>query len=285
MDSTQETAKKQSVIGVIVHSFFVVPFLIVVFAVLFFFMIRILIYEKNSAFDYLNQIKTGGLTKRWQAAFELSKMLANPKTNTNESRFVSAMNQQFEHSQNDDPKVREYLSLAMGRSGNPLYIAPLVKALGEERGDIRFALIHALGLLKAQEALTLLHSLVSDSAPRIRLLSVVALGNIASPDSIPFLKQALQDQEPNVQWDAAIALAKMRDTSGKSILLKLLDRSYLSSFTEVDLIEKSQILQIAIQASALLLESTNDKNLKTAIQKLADTDSNINVRRTAQEAL
>ncbi len=285
--SFQETAviQKKSVIAVIVHSFFVVPFLIAVFAVLFYFVIRILTQEEHSALDYLNEIKTGGLTKRWQAAFELSKMLS--KTNPNEDRFVSEMIHQFEHSKHDDPKVREYLTLAMGRSGNNLYVEPLVKALGEESGTPRFAIIHALGLLKAKEALPLLHALVSDTndkpagALRSRLLSVVALGNIGSHDSLPFLKQALQDEEPNVQWDAAVALAKMQDSSGKAILLKLLDRSYLSQFTEVDVLEKSQILQVAIQASVLL----NDTDLKAAIQKLADSDPNMNVRRIAGEAL
>ena len=35
--------------------------------------------EPNSARDYLEDVKIGGTTKRWQGAFELSKLLSNPK--------------------------------------------------------------------------------------------------------------------------------------------------------------------------------------------------------------
>ena len=74
-----EQQEEQSTIKVLVHSFFVIPFIITVFAVLFFFMFKVLVNESNSAYDYLNEIKIGSATKRWQSAFELAKILGNPE--------------------------------------------------------------------------------------------------------------------------------------------------------------------------------------------------------------
>ena len=66
---------------------FVIPFLIAVFCVLLFTAIHLLTREQRGAEDYLADIKTGGLTKRWQGAFELSKILANPELVPDEDRF------------------------------------------------------------------------------------------------------------------------------------------------------------------------------------------------------
>ena len=71
--------EKKSVLQVVIHSFFVVPFIIAIFAVIIFLVIRLMTTEPNSARDYLEDVKIGGTTKRWQGAFELSKLLSNPK--------------------------------------------------------------------------------------------------------------------------------------------------------------------------------------------------------------
>ena len=73
-----EAEQKNSTVRVIVHSFFVVPFLIAAFGVLIFFMWRLLTYEPKGAEEYLADVKIGSATKRWQSAFELSRLLANP---------------------------------------------------------------------------------------------------------------------------------------------------------------------------------------------------------------
>ena len=71
--------EKKSTLQVVVHSFFVVPLIIAVFAVMIYLFIRLMTSEPNSPRDYLEDVKIGGTTKRWQGAFELSKLLSNPK--------------------------------------------------------------------------------------------------------------------------------------------------------------------------------------------------------------
>ena len=92
---------KKSTLRVVVHSFFVVPFIIAIFGLMIFLVVRIMTSEPNTAQDYLEDVKIGGSTKRWQGAFELSKILSNPKLVPKDDRFVSEMISIFEYASND----------------------------------------------------------------------------------------------------------------------------------------------------------------------------------------
>ena len=276
-----EQKSEKSIFGVIVHSFFVIPFLIAVFSVLLFAAARILTMEKQTVYDFLNDVKNGGVTKRWQAAFELSKVLSNPDLVPKDPKFDRELIKAFEQSQHDNNLVRQYLALAMGRTGHPQYVDPLLNALKDEKEENIYCEIYALGILKAQKAAPVISTYLDHPDSRIRLVSVIALGNIGSPFSINLLKKTLKDSEPNVQWDSAISLAKMNDPSGKEILLKLLDRNYLAKFPEVDVQEQTHIVLVAIEAAHLL----NDPQLDDMIQQLSQTDQNMNVRKLAMENL
>jgi HEAT repeat protein len=91
----------------------------------------------------------------------------------------------------------------------------------------------------------------------------------------------LNDPEANVGWDAAIALAKLGDRSGRGVLLKLLDRNYLSGFSNVDPQAQSRVMQVAIEATA----GWNDPQINELLQKLFESDKNMNVRSKAKAAL
>ena len=275
---TQEPDK--SFFGVIIHSFFVVPFLIAVFAVLLFAAVRLLTSEQRTIYDYLSDVKTGGLTKRWQAAFELSRLLAEPKLIPKEERFRSEMLNAFEHSRHDDNRVRQYLALAMGRTGNLRFVEPLLFALKDETAENRYAIIYALGMLADKKAAPAIQSFLDDPDAKVRLFSVIALGQIGDRGSVPFLKKSLGDSEVSVGWEVAVALAKMSDASGKQVLLKLLDRGYLAKFPEVDAQEQTHVVLVAIEAASNL----KDQGLAAAIERLATSDPNMNVRKAALSA-
>ena len=130
-EQTLAEANPKSVFGIIVHSFFIIPFLIAVFCVILFTAISLLTREQQTAYDLLNDVKIGGLTKRWQAAFELSKILANPKLIPPEERFSTELIKAFRQSKQDDSRVRQYLALAMGRTGNSIYLAPLINGIAQ----------------------------------------------------------------------------------------------------------------------------------------------------------
>jgi len=235
-EQSEETEK--SLFGIIVHSFFIIPFLIAVFCALLFTAISLLTSERQTVYDYLEDVKTGGLTKRWQAAFELSKILADAKNVENDPRFVNEMVSSFKHSKHDDNRVRQYLALAMGRTKNPLFFSPLTENLDDEKEDNLYAIIYALGMLQDQRGNVALYPYLEHPNARLRSAAVVSIGNIGDSGAIEKLKTTLNDSEPNVQWGAAISLAKMGDNSGKDIIAQLLERTYLDKQPKVDSTEQ-----------------------------------------------
>ncbi len=276
-----EPVEEKSFFGIIIHSFFVIPFLIALAAVLLFATMHWLTREQLTAKDYLEQVKIGGMNKRWQAAFELSKILANPKLIPTNSAFTSEMEAAFLKAQNDDPRVRQYLALAMARMNNPAFLKTLVSGLKDSNEENQYAVIYALGMLKDRRGIPVLLEYLDHSNPRIRSITVVAIGNIGDDNIRPALRRMLNDQEPNVQWGAAISLAKFKDPAGKAVLENLLNRDYLSKYSEVDPSEQTQIVLGAVSASSML----NDADLNTQLKKISTTDQSMKVRQAALEAI
>lgn len=279
-ESTQpEANEERSFFGIIVHSFFIIPFLIAVFCVLLFAGINLLTSENRTAYDYLEDVKTGGTTKRWQGAFELSKILSHPDLVPSDERFANELVAVFKHSINDDNRVRQYLALAMGRTENIVYFDALVEGLSDKQEESTAAILYSLGMLKDKRALPVLFKYLDHSSSRIRSIATVALGTIGSTDATPQLQARLYDKEPNVQWGAAISLAHMGDLTGKDVLLRLTNRNYLSDFPEVDPDEQTNLMISAINA----VMNLKDEDLKLHLKEIATSDKNMKVRSAALE--
>ncbi len=272
---------KKSVFGVIVHSFFVIPFSLAIFSILLFVSVRVLTMEKHNVNDYLEDIETGSLTKRWQSAFELSRILSNPQMVPHDQKFIHNMTTAFEKSKNDDDRVRQYLALAMGRSGIVDFGDVLLKATRDEKDENLYAIITSLGILHCIKAVPVLLNVLNDDNAHLRLAAVIALGNIADARTIVHLKRMLNDPEPNVTWDAAIALAKMKDKSGKTIILDLLDRHYLDKFPQINLQDQSRMMMVAISTTS----SWHDPDIENTLKEILTKDRNMNVRALAYKVL
>ena len=278
----QPNPEKKSTLSVVIHSFFVVPFIIAIFSVIIFLVARILTAEPNTARDYLEDVKIGGTTKRWQGAFELSKILSNPKMVPKDERFVTEMISAFNYAEYDrDDRIRQYLAIAMGATGDIRYVETLLNALDESKPEIAKASAYALGNLGDRRSVEKIIGLLDSADPQIRLQAVIALGKISDPSSISQLTKMLKDLEPNVRWDAAIALAKQKNASGKRILLDLLDRKYLDSFPNIDEIEQVQVLMVVINIVPMI----QDADFRVSLEKLLESDSNLKVREAARNAL
>jgi|TARA_B100000315_G_scaffold212801_1_gene210377 hypothetical protein len=281
-NNTDQLPEKKSALRVVVHSFFVVPFIIAIFAVLIFLVVRIMTAETNTAQDYLEDVKIGGTTKRWQGAFELSKILSNPALVPKDDRFVSEMISAFEYAANDrDVRVKQYLAVAMGATGDVRYASTLIESLKSPEPDLIKAGAYALGNIGDPSAVNPLLNLLDSGDPKVRLQAVISLGKIGDASAIPALKEMLADPEVNVRWDAAIALAKQKDRTGIRILLDLLDRKYLDSFPNIDETEQVQAMMVVIQVAHFV----QDIALKESLETLRDSDSNLKIREAARVAL
>ena len=67
----------ESKVYTLYYAFFLIPLMVTIFGVMFFFTFKVLTHETNSPIDYLSAVQYGAASKRWQSAFELSKLLSN----------------------------------------------------------------------------------------------------------------------------------------------------------------------------------------------------------------
>lgn len=279
---TNGETENKSLLRVVVHSFFVVPFIIAIFSVIIFLVIRIMTAEPNTAQDYLEDVKIGGTTKRWQGAFELSKILSNPKMIPKDDRFSDEMISIFEYSMNDrDERIRQYLAIAMGATKDVKYVPTLIKALSSSDLGTLQACAFSLGNIGDSAAIPSLVALLDNRDPQVRLHGVISLGKINSNASISALKEMINDPEPNVRWDAAIGLAKQKDFTGRTILIDLLDRKYLTLFPNLDEKEKIRVILIAINMSRFV----QNQELKDKLIYLRNNDTNFKIKEAARLAL
>ena len=277
-----ENNANSSKVYTLYYAFFLIPLIITIFGVMFFFMFKVLTYETNAPLDYLTDIQIGSATKRWQAAYELSKLLSNPEMVPNDEGFKNKMISIYEHSIHDDPMVRTYMALAMGRTGQLEYGSVLMDGMNDKDEGSRLAAIKALGVLRYAPAVKGIQEFAAEKYSNgERLAATIALGNMGDKSLIPILQKLLDDEEPNIRWDAAIALAKLEDSSGLQVIVNLLDRSYFDHFTEVNEEEEVQAILVAIQVSSQF----PSKQFITNLLKLATFDKNMQIRDLAIKTL
>ena len=276
------TKQESSRVYVLFYSFFLIPFMIAIFGAIFFLLFRFLTFETDDASELLNQVKIGSASKRWQSAFELSKVFNKPEKIPTNLAFKNQMVSAYKHSIHDDPLVRSYLALAMGVTRDDFYSTSLINGLDDVNRESRLAAIQAVGMIGTKTATMRLKELASIADyPDERLAATISLGLIGDPKTIPLLKELLDDEEPNIRWDSAIALAKMGDRSGALIIANLLDRDYLNDFPKVDEAEKNQAIMIAIKVTSQLKDDRFIANLVA----LAESDVNLKIRNAAMKIL
>src|SRR6185369_7035499 len=98
--------------------FFLIPLAVVGVTVLVYMGFRSLLVDQRTAEDYLIEIRSGGLARQWPAAFELSKLMEDPRVRGDKS-LALALVKAFNESKDGDPRVRKYLALAIGRLDPP----------------------------------------------------------------------------------------------------------------------------------------------------------------------
>ena len=278
-----ETQKSESSrIYSLYYSFFLIPFMIAIFGGVFFLLFNFITYETKDPSELLNQVKIGSATKRWQSAFELSKVLNDADRVPTDLSFKNQMISAYQHSINDDPLVRSYLAIAMGVSRDSFYEKELLNGLEDENRESRLAAVQAIGMVGSNKSLNKLEKIIKTSDYQDeRLAATMSLGFIGNSNSIPVLTELLDDNEPNIRWDAAVGLAKMGSEACLPVLSNLLDREYLMTFPELNFEKISKVMMVAIEASS------NFKNpvFESKLKELSKSDENLKIRNAAIKIL
>lgn len=267
---------------------------------------RMMLADERTPAQYLQELQTGGRDRRWPAAFELSRLMADPRIEARHPELGPALVRAFEQSKGDDPRLRRYLALAIGRLGSPPPEArdALLGATNEAEADSETVIsaIWALAAIRDASSAPRLQALYGSQDPGIRKVVVYALGALPGDGHEVTLRAALNDSAPDVQWNAAIALARRGDGDGVVVLGRMLDREHVSRVVtrtanpQSDADPVSDVMVASLQAIAAL-SRVNGANgasagpggftasLRERVAALSRDDRSMRVRQAALEAL
>src|SRR6478736_1138278 len=158
--------------------FFLIPLTVVALTVTVYVGFRSLLADDPSPQEYLSEIRNGGSDRRWPAAYELSRLMGDPKVRADRT-LAPALVKAFEAAKDDDPRVRQYLALAIGRLDPPLppdAVAGLKKTLDASDAEARISAIWALGSSGDPAVVATLQPLYESDDAGVRKMVVYALG-------------------------------------------------------------------------------------------------------------
>jgi HEAT repeat protein len=283
--------KPLSTAPAIAVQFFLIPLLVVGATVLVYIGFRSLLSEDRSAEEYLTDIRSGGSNRQWPAAYELSRLMSDPEfVKKGEAALAPELTKAFAASSDDDPRVRQYLALALGRLTPPIPADArrlLIEALNDKESQTRISAIWALGSTGDVTVVPDIERMYASGDAGVRKMAVYALGSMPIDAGNDTLVRALEDAEPDVQWNAAIALARHGRHEGVPVLRRMLDRAYVErnvtrqpqARDEVDPV--GEVMISGLRAVAALKAA----GLSDEVRTLSTDDQNVKVRQAALDAL
>ncbi len=263
----------------ILFQFVIFPLGIVAIGVGIFLLFGLLATEKSSIPDYLNQIRSGSAHERGHAAYQLSRSI-----NRGEAKKYPNLEQQvasiYTQSKNDDPRIRQYLALVLGKLEDKLATSVLLDGLTDKDAESRLYAIVALGELKDPDAVPALMTATRDDDKDVRKTSAFALGAIGDARALPALAALIEDQVADVRFNAAMALARFNDKRAVGPLREMLDRSRLkAAHMREDQIEDTMIMAMEPYVQLARGEA------RPELEKLAKSDASLRVQADARQAL
>jgi HEAT repeat protein len=270
----------------LVLQFFIFPMAIVAVCVAVFVVFGLIAAEGKSAREYVAEVRAGSATRRWQAAFELSKTIqAHTDPALRDPRFVDELLGAFEGADKDDPRVRRYLALALGRIGDARAVPALLRVLGQDAPDadsetLIYA-IAALGSIRDPAAVPELVRLAGCDDPGLRKVAVHALGGMPGAAARDRLRQSLSDGVEDVRWNAALQLARRGDSSAVPVVRDMLDRGHLDTVKDLTPEQREDAMLQAVAAAGVL----DDRELHATLLRLSQEDPSLKLRDAAGAAL
>jgi HEAT repeat protein len=110
---------------------------------------------------------------------------------------------------------------ALGASGNPLAVAPLVERLDNPRPEVRGAAVAALGKLGDPKLVPRITPMLSDGNLYVRVNAAGALFRLHDYTGLPLLQELMLDPSPSSRLAAAEATASSPDPSWIALVREL----------------------------------------------------------------
>jgi HEAT repeat protein len=279
--SSSDSLSSATPAGRLLVQFFLIPAFVVGIAVFVFWLFGTLAVDRKTPAELLSDVRTGSRNQRWQAAFELTKKLPALKDPAEKAAFSAAAMRAFAGADADDPRVRRYLTLVLGRLGDPKAVPLLEGALSDKDAETRLYALWALALVGDPKSAPKVRPLLESEDPGVRKTAAFAAGRMEDGEAVPALKRLLADPVTDVRWNAALALATLDDRSGKDVLAGMCDRAALRATPGLSAEQQEDALLNGLRGLALL----RDADAQTLGRRLAETDPSLRVRREAKKIL
>jgi len=257
---------------------FIVPAAIVAVALGIFFLGTMALQHPKTAGQYLEELRSDSTSRRWQAAYELSRMLNQGEKIQFDAALKAQLVQTFADSKKDDPRIREYLALVLGRLKEVSAVPALSDAVRDENTDVRIYSLWALGNIedpKGGEAALLA---LSDGDATVQRMAVGALSSMRyGPAKFP-LEKNLESANRALKYDSAVALARLKDEKAVSTLLEMLNLKTTDP-------KEAEMTQSAKIAAIESVGELGNAVLKAKVVDLSKNESDIKVREAALAAV
>lgn len=267
--------------GRLLVQFFVIPFFVVGVAVFVFWIFGVVAVDRKNALELLSDVRTGSRNQRWQSAFELTRRLPTLSKPEERAAFADQAVKAFEGAENDDPRVRRYLTLVMGRLGDPRVVPLLEKALDEKDAETRLYALWALALIGNPSSAARVRPFLDSEDAGVRKTAAYAAGRMEDSEAIPKLKKLLGDGVLDVRWNAALALATLDDDSGHDILVSMTDRRELVKVSGLTADQQDDAVLNGLKG----LTHLQDTGARAIGERLGASDPSLRVRREVPEIL
>ncbi len=267
--------------GRLLVQFFLIPAFVVGVAVFVFWLFGSLAVDRKTPAELLSDVRTGSRNQRWQAAFELTKKLPALRDPAERAAFSDAAVKAFQGAEADDPRVRRYLTLVLGRLGDPKAVPLLEGALSDKDPETRLYALWALALVGDPSSAPKVRPLLDSEDPGVRKTAAFAAGRMEDGDAIPALRRLLADPVTDVRWNAALALATLDDASGKAVLLSMCDRAALRETPGLSAEQQEDALLNGLRGLVLL----KDADAQSLGRRMVEADPSLKVRREARKIL
>ncbi len=168
----------------VLMQFFLIPVGIVAACAAVFLGLRAVVGDAKTPDELLDEVESGAVNRRWQAAFELSQLLSQPNPPEVGPKFVDETVAAFRAAEGDDHRIREYLALILGSLRDKRATSPLAEAL-------------------------------PGATPTLRFNVLLALGTIGDPAAKPFLVEALDDPADAGVRKVALVDGRLQGLAGR----------------------------------------------------------------------
>ncbi len=253
---------------------FIVPAGIVAVALGIFLLGTLALQHPKTAEQYLQELKSDSTSKRWQAAFELSRMLSQGEKIQFDENLRGQLVQTFAEAKKDDPRIREYLALVLGNLKEKTAVAVLAEAVHDESNDVKVYSLWALGNIEDPAGGPAALEGMADPDLGVQRMAVGAVSSLKYAPAKFALEKNLVSSSTGLRYDSAVALARLKDEKAVPTLLEMLALRAEGKPGE-EMIPSAKLA--AIEGAKEL----NDAGLRASVAALAKNDPDPKVQDAA----